>query len=114
MAADILLYDANRVPVGDDQRQHLELTRDLAIRFNGRYGHTFVVPEADIPKVGARVMDLQKPDKKMSKSTGTPLGTISITDTPDEIGHEGPARGDRRGHRRPLRPRAPPGRVEPA
>jgi tryptophanyl-tRNA synthetase len=88
MAADILLYDANRVPVGDDQRQHLELTRDLAIRFNGRYGHTFVVPEADIPKVGARVMDLQKPDKKMSKSTGTPLGTISITDTPDEIGHK--------------------------
>ncbi|HUZ19486.1 MAG TPA: tryptophan--tRNA ligase [Acidimicrobiales bacterium] len=88
MAADILLYQADRVPVGDDQRQHLELTRDLAIRFNGRYGQTFVVPEADIPKVGARVMDLQRPDKKMSKSTGTPLGTISITDTPEEIGRK--------------------------
>ncbi|MCU1492753.1 MAG: tryptophanyl-tRNA synthetase [Acidimicrobiaceae bacterium] len=85
MAADILVYDADRVPVGDDQRQHLELTRDLAIRFNSRYGETFVVPEAVIPVVGARVMDLQRPDKKMSKSTGTPLGTIAITDSSEEI-----------------------------
>jgi len=85
MAADILLYDADEVPVGDDQRQHIELTRDLAARFNGRYGETFVVPEAAIPKVAARVMDLQNPEKKMSKSTGTPAGTIAITDSADEI-----------------------------
>ena len=68
MAADILLYDTNKVPVGDDQRQHLELARDVAISFNGRYGDTFVVPEAEVPKVAARVMDLQHPDRKMSKS----------------------------------------------
>ena len=74
MAADILLYDADRVPVGDDQRQHLELARDLAVRFNGRYGDTFVVPEAAIPKVGARIMDLQDPTKKMSKSDGVAAG----------------------------------------
>ncbi len=85
MAADILVYDAERVPVGDDQRQHLELARTLATRFNGRYGETFVVPEAEIPTVGARVMDLQQPTRKMSKSTATPLGTISMTDPPEEI-----------------------------
>jgi tryptophanyl-tRNA synthetase len=85
MAADILVYDADRVPVGDDQRQHLELTRDLAIRFNSRYGQTFVVPEAAIPKVGARVMDLQHPTRKMSKSVESPLGTVNVLDTPDEI-----------------------------
>ena len=85
MAADILLYDTNRVPVGDDQRQHLELTRDLAIRFNSRYGETFVVPEAEVPKVGARVMDLQRPDRKMSKSVTSPLGTIDLVDEPDAI-----------------------------
>ena len=78
MAADILLYDADQVPVGDDQRQHLELARDIAIRFNNRYGDTFVVPEATIPKVGARIMDLQEPTKKMSKSTGTPQGTVLL------------------------------------
>ena len=66
-AADILLYDADRVPVGDDQRQHLELCRDLATRFNHRYGETFVVPEAAVGGLGARVMDLQNPDAKMSK-----------------------------------------------
>ena len=65
MAADILLYDTNRVPVGDDQRQHLEFARDLAVRFNSRYGQTFVVPEAVIPRAGARVMDLQSPSSKM-------------------------------------------------
>ena len=78
MAADILLYDTDRVPVGDDQRQHLELTRDLAIRFNSRYGDTFVVPEAAIPTVGARIMDLQDPTRKMSKSADSPQGTIGV------------------------------------
>jgi tryptophanyl-tRNA synthetase len=78
MAADILLYDTDRVPVGDDQRQHLELSRDLAIRFNHRYGDTFVVPEAAIPTVGARVMDLQTPTNKMSKSADSPQGTILV------------------------------------
>jgi tryptophanyl-tRNA synthetase len=85
MAADILLYDTSLVPVGDDQRQHLELARDLAIRFNGRYGETFVVPEAQVPAVGSRVMDLQEPGRKMSKSAGSDLGRISITDPPEEI-----------------------------
>jgi tryptophanyl-tRNA synthetase len=78
MAADILLYDTDRVPVGDDQRQHLELSRDLAMRFNHRYGDTFVVPEATIPTVGARVMDLQAPTKKMSKSEDSPQGTVLV------------------------------------
>ncbi len=85
MAADILLYQTEQVPVGDDQRQHLELSRDLAVRFNGRYGTVFRVPEAIIPSVGARVMDLQYPNRKMSKSVGSPQGTINITDTADEI-----------------------------
>ena len=67
-AADILLYDANEVPVGDDQRQHVEITRDIAIRFNHRFGDTFVIPEAVTPKAGARVMGLQDPTSKMSKS----------------------------------------------
>ncbi|MEZ5234766.1 MAG: tryptophan--tRNA ligase [Acidimicrobiia bacterium] len=80
MAADILLYDTDRVPVGDDQRQHLELTRDVAIRFNSRYGDTFVVPEAAIPRAGARVMDLQQPTNKMSKSLDSPQGTIGVLD----------------------------------
>jgi tryptophanyl-tRNA synthetase len=85
MAADILLYDSEHVPVGDDQRQHLELTRDVAIRFNTRYGATFVVPEATVPAVGARVMDLQSPEHKMSKSSSTPAGLITLADTPEEI-----------------------------
>ena len=85
MAADILLYDTDRVPVGDDQRQHLELTRDVAERFNSRYGQTFVVPEADIPKVGARVMDLQEPTRKMSKSIESPQGTVLMADDPATI-----------------------------
>ena len=84
-AADILLYDAERVPVGDDQRQHLELTRELANRFNHRYGPTLVVPEAAIPSAGARVMDLQHPGAKMSKSVNSPLGTILMLDPPSEI-----------------------------
>jgi tryptophanyl-tRNA synthetase len=84
-AADILLYDAERVPVGDDQRQHLELTREVANRFNHRYGDTLVVPEAAIPVAGARVMDLQHPENKMSKSVNSPLGTVLMLDEPDEI-----------------------------
>ena len=80
MAADILLYHTDEVPVGDDQRQHLELTRDVAIRFNSRYGNTFRVPEAVIPRIGARVMDLQEPTNKMSKSLDSPQGTIHVLD----------------------------------
>jgi len=85
MAADIVLYDAERVPVGDDQRQHLELARTLAIRFNHRFGDTLVVPEAAIPTAGARVMDLQYPTRKMSKSVNSPLGTVLVLDDPAEI-----------------------------
>jgi tryptophanyl-tRNA synthetase len=84
-AADIVLYDAERVPVGDDQRQHLELAREVAIRFNRRFGDTLVVPEAAIPVAGARVMDLQHPERKMSKSVNSPLGTVLVLDGPDEI-----------------------------
>ena len=82
MAADILLYDTDRVPVGDDQRQHLELTRDLAQRFNARYGDTFVVPEAVIPPAGRgdRIMDLQDPVRKMSKTSESPQGVIGLFD----------------------------------
>jgi tryptophanyl-tRNA synthetase len=80
-AADILVYQADRVPVGEDQRQHLELTRDLAIRFNGRFGTTFTVPETLIPEGAARVMDLQAPDKKMSKSL-PPAGCVFLLDDP--------------------------------
>ncbi|MDQ3895861.1 MAG: tryptophan--tRNA ligase, partial [Actinomycetota bacterium] len=81
-AADILLYEADQVPVGDDQRQHVELCRDLALRFNHRYGETFVVPEATLPKVGARIMDLQRPTAKMSKSADSPQGTVLVLDEP--------------------------------
>jgi tryptophanyl-tRNA synthetase len=85
MASDILLYQASLVPVGDDQRQHLELTRELAIRCNNRYGPVFTVPEAAVPPVAARVMDLQHPERKMSKSVDSPLGTIRVLDPPEEI-----------------------------
>jgi len=85
MAADILLYDTDEVPVGDDQRQHVELARDIAIRFNGRFGDTFVVPKATFPAVGARVMDLQHPDRKMSKSDDSPQGTVLVLDAPEAI-----------------------------
>jgi len=84
-AADILLYDADRVPVGDDQRQHLELARDAARRFNSRYGDILVVPEATILKVGARVMDLQEPTAKMSKSASSPQGTIDLLDSAEAL-----------------------------
>ncbi len=84
-AADILLYQANLVPVGEDQKQHLELSRNLAERFNHYYSNTFTVPDVFIPKVGARVMSLQDPTKKMSKSDDNPKATIFLTDTADEI-----------------------------
>ena len=85
MAADILAYKTNEVPVGDDQRQHIELTRDIAQRFNSRFGDTFVLPEARIPDVGARVMDLQSPERKMSKTGGTEQGTVFVLDPPEII-----------------------------
>jgi tryptophanyl-tRNA synthetase len=85
MAADILLYDTDKVPVGDDQRQHIEITRDIALRFNHRYGDTFVVPEGAIAPIGARVMDLQAPERKMSKSVESPQGTVTVLDPPEAI-----------------------------
>ncbi|NNN07886.1 MAG: tryptophan--tRNA ligase [Acidimicrobiaceae bacterium] len=85
MAGDILLYSAQQVPVGDDQRQHLELTREIAERFNNRYGEVFTVPVGVQPKASARVMDLQEPTRKMSKSLASPLGLIYLNDTPQEI-----------------------------
>jgi tryptophanyl-tRNA synthetase len=85
MAADILLYRTDLVPVGDDQRQHLELTRDIAERFNRRFGDLFVIPEAEIPTVGGRIMDLQEPENRMSTTRGTPQGTVRILDEPDVI-----------------------------
>ena len=84
-AADILLYDANEVPVGDDQRQHIEITRDIAIRFNHRFGDTFVIPKAVTPASGARVMDLQNPTSKMSKSGDDDSGVIYLLDEPAKI-----------------------------
>ena len=83
MAADILLYQADLVPVGDDQRQHVELTRDLALRFNHRFGDTFVIPEVLIGEAAARVMSLSEPTNKMSKSDEDPNGTIALLDPPD-------------------------------
>ena len=85
MAADILLYDTTEVPVGDDQGQHVEPTRDAANRFNSRYGETFVIPQATLPLAGARVMDLQAPNNKMSKSTETEAGIINLSDSPAAI-----------------------------
>jgi tryptophanyl-tRNA synthetase len=85
MAADCFLYDTELVPVGDDQRQHLELARELAERFNNRFGETFVGPGALVPKVGGRVMDLQDPLRKMSKSEESPQGTILVFDEPEAI-----------------------------
>ncbi len=85
MAADILLYDTNVVPVGNDQKQHVELARDIAIRFNNLYSPTFVVPEPLIADTGAKIMDLQNPDKKMSKSVDNPNAYILILDPPETI-----------------------------
>jgi tryptophanyl-tRNA synthetase len=85
MAADILLYDTDEVPVGEDQTQHLELARDIAGRFNHRFGDTLVVPKGTIPKIGARIKDLQRPEAKMSKSADSPQGTIGVLDEPKVI-----------------------------
>ncbi len=127
MAADILLYGTELVPVGDDQRQHLELTRDLAGRFNSRFGETFVVPEALIPKESARIYDLQEPTAKMSKSANSEAGLVKLMDDPavtakkfrsavtdtgrevrydpaDEARHLEPARHPRRDHGRARSP----------
>ena len=84
-AADILLYQTDLVPIGDDQRQHLELSRNVAERFNSRHGETFRLPEALIPEVGGRIMDLQEPTKKMSTTGGTPQGTVGVLDPPETI-----------------------------
>ncbi len=84
-AADILLYDTNLVPVGEDQKQHIELTRDIGARFNTRYGETFVLPQPDIKTAGARIMSLEDPAKKMSKSDSNPNAAIALTDDPETI-----------------------------
>jgi tryptophanyl-tRNA synthetase len=85
MAGDILLYQADAVPIGDDQRQHLELSRDIAERFNARFGQTFTIPRGIFPGVGARIMDLQEPEKKMSTTGGTAQGTVGMLDSADVI-----------------------------
>jgi tryptophanyl-tRNA synthetase len=85
MAADVLAYKVHEVPVGDDQRQHIELMRDIAIRFNERFGELLVVPEGRFPEVGARIMDLQEPTSKMSTTGGTPQGTVLVLDPPDVV-----------------------------
>ena len=85
MAGDILLYQTDLVPIGDDQRQHLELARDIAERFNYRYGDTFRVPEGQFPEIGGRIMDLQEPTNKMSTTLSSEQGAVYISDTPDEI-----------------------------
>jgi len=85
MAADVLAYRAHEVPVGEDQREHLELMRDVARRFNARFGELLVVPEPRIPEVGARVMDLQEPERKMSTTGGTEQGTVLVLDEPEAI-----------------------------
>ena len=85
MAGDILLYQTELVPVGDDQRQHVELARDVAERFNSRFGETFTIPRGVFPEVGARIMDLQEPTKKMSTTAGTEQSTVYVLDEPDAI-----------------------------
>jgi tryptophanyl-tRNA synthetase len=85
MAGDILLYQTNIVPIGDDQRQHLELTRDIAERFNSRYGETLTIPEGVYPEEGARIKNLQEPERLMSTSAGNPQGVVRIVDEPDVI-----------------------------
>ena len=85
MAGDILLYQTDIVPIGDDQRQHLELTRDIAERFNSRYGDTFTVPRGVFPEEGARIKNLQEPERLMSTSAGNPQGVVRIVDEPDVV-----------------------------
>ena len=105
MAGDILLYQTDIVPIGDDQRQHLELARDVAARFNSRYGETFKIPEGVYPEVGARIMDLQEPTKKMSTTSGTPQGTVRILDDARRDPEEVQVRRDRLGLGGPPRRR---------
>ena len=88
MAGDILLYQADIVPIGDDQRQHLELSRDVAERFNARFGETFVVPEGVYPEIGARIMDLQEPGLEDVQDRSADQGTIGLLDEPDVIMQE--------------------------
>ena len=102
-AADVLAYRATEVPVGEDQRQHIELMRDIAERFNARFGETLVVPEGRYPEVGARIMDLQDPATRMSTTDGSEQGTVYILDEPEAVREE----GQERRHR--LRLRGPPG-----
>ncbi len=110
MAADVLAYRATEVPVGDDQRQHVELMREIARRFNERFGETLVVPEMLIPEVGARIMDLQDPTSKMSTTGGTEAGTVLVLDEPGAIRKKfasavtDSGREVRRGPRRPGSP----------
>ena len=111
-AADILLYQADRVPVGEDQRQHLELTRNLAQRFNTRYGNTFTVPEPSSPAT-AKILDLQDPTAKMSKSLGD-AGTVDLLDDPAVIATQDQAGRHRHRDRGALRPGRQAGGVEPA
>jgi tryptophanyl-tRNA synthetase len=114
MAADILLYRPSEVPVGDDQRQHVELTRDLAIRFNSTYGQVFTVPEIVTPIAGARVMDLADPTSKMSKSGGGTAGAIRLLDPPDVVRRKvARAVTDSEPARAPYEPTALPNRASP-
>jgi tryptophanyl-tRNA synthetase len=85
MAGDILLYQADVVPIGDDQRQHLELSRNIAERFNGRFGETFKVPEGVYPEEGARIKNLQEPQRLMSTTRGAPAGVVRMNDAPEEV-----------------------------
>ena len=112
-AADVLAYDAELVPVGEDQRQHLELARDVAQRFNARYPDTFVVPEVLIPKATAKIYDLQDPSSKMSKSAATDAGLISLLDRSSGVGQEDSVGGHRQRTGDPLRSGRQSRRVEP-
>ena len=114
MAADVLLYDTDLVPVGEDQRQHLELARDVAQRFNVRFPDTFVVPDPMIPKMTAKIYDLQEPTAKMSKSAATDAGLIALLDDPKRVGEEDPLGGHRQRARDPLRRRGQARGVQPA
>ena len=112
--ADILLYQADSVPVGEDQRQHIELTRDLAERFNGRYGQTFTIPAPHIVKEVAKIYDLQDPTAKMSKSAASPKGLVNLLDEPKVSAKKIPQRGHRHRHRHPVRRNGKAGRQQSA
>ena len=113
MAGDILLYQTEIVPVGDDQRQHIELARDVAERFNSRFGETFTIPRGVFPEVGARIMDLQEPTKKMSTTGGTQQGTVLRARRARHHPQEVQDGGHRLGPRGALRTRRQAGRLEP-